>query len=205
MSSLQAFYSGAFTDPTPTLNEVLVASTNATSQNIVSSANITAVDITSTSDVFASNVTSTGTMTIQKPLVPSYSLLSYPVPAGSVGSMVSVQETVGLPFSTTGSAVWAPLFTSATVLPLGIYMISVKTLFESIPQSGDFGLGVVSDSTSTQPAYGTPTEFRNVPSDNNFTCCFVSSTGFQSPKFLYLSDTAGVTINQVEWTAVKIG
>lgn len=220
MSVLQAINAGLFqNDPSviPNLNQVLIESNNATSQNIVSSAaisatnltasgNITCVDLTSTSDVFASNVTSTGTLTIQKPLLPSYSLFSYPVPAGSVGSIVSVAETVGLPFALTASGAWTYLFTSSTVLPLGIYMFSSEVLFTNpTSTTSNNQIGIVNNNTDTQPAYGTYATSLTVPIYSRFNTCFISSTGFQSPKFYYSCDTESVAISIVTWSATKIG
>lgn len=122
----------------------------------------------------------------------------------TVGLTVSKTE-VGLPFTTTGADAWLPLFSSTSVLPQGLYMLCVQCLFDNtISESGLFGLGVTSSATATEPLVGTAGLSRIVPAQINFTCPFTSSVGFQSPKFLYYSQTPGVTINQLSWTAVKL-
>jgi hypothetical protein len=173
---------------TPTLNQVMVVSSNTTSENITSTANITANQVT-----------------INTPLSTAYSTLAYSIPSNLVGSTVSVVENpIGIPL--TISSTWQPLLTSATVLPLGVYMMCVSSAINTpIPEGGSFAIGVVNTSGSNVPLVGTEAFYRMAPCSPNFTTFFVSYTGFQSPKFVYNLDTELTTINSLSWTCMKIG
>jgi hypothetical protein len=215
MSSLQAFYAGAFNNVTEvsTLDEVLQAG-NTTARNIVSTGDVscrdlTCVDMTSTSDIIASNMTASGIVTLRQPLNPSYNTLAYPITAGAVGSSVSrnsIAEVFAIPLPVEG--LYTTLFVTSTVLPLGVYHISCFVAGTNTVSEPNMGMGIA-NTTDTDPPLGTNGSVFTKSADNgfyfNFSTVFVSSTGSQSPVFKYTSVNADNTLTAVQWTAFKIG
>jgi len=219
MSSLQAFYAGAFNNVTEVsnLNEVLLAG-NTTAQNIVSTGDIscrdfTCADITSTNDIIADNMTASGIVTLRQPLNPSYNTLDYPITAGAVGSFTSVDNSSLLPSGALPvTGVSLDLITSTTVLPLGVYMLACRvSVVNLVNPNVNISVGVVNTSASDTPPFGSAGGFNGAVDETskgayiNFTSVFISSTGFQSPKFTYGSLIEGTQILFLAWTATKIG
>jgi hypothetical protein len=183
----------------------LTASATVTAVTVNASGNMSCVDLTSTSDIFAVTITNSA------PLNPTYTSLSFPTPAGSVGTVVSQSESTGFPLAPFAGGSWNPfpnpIFTSAVVLPLGIYMFSCVTQFIGTAL-GQCQIGVRNDATLLQPPVGSYGGFYSASGGQptvTFTTFFVSETGFQSPQFLAWTDTPGAVISVLEWTATKIG
>jgi len=119
------------------------------------------------------------------------------------GLSVSVQEAGPFPVPV-ASNTWQPLLTSATVLPQGLWLISVNAGYTNpVSEGGYSALGVVS-TVSNDPLPGTYSASSAIPTPLQTTCTFVSSAGYQSPKFVYNIDTDTLRIVSLGWTAVKL-
>lgn len=178
----------------------MTASGTVTGANVTATANMTCVDLTSTSDIFAVTISNSA------PLKPTYVTLAYPVPSGSVGTVISQSESVAALTIPSGGTWAGSFFTSAIVLPLGIYMVSCVSKFVGTPLA-QCQIGIVNDAVVTQPPYGSYGAYSGANANPNvtFTTFFVSETGFQSPNFFAWTDTFGATMQILEWTATKIG
>jgi hypothetical protein len=217
MSSLQAFYSGAFSSEglTTTLAQVLTdgnianKAINMNSNDITAVRDITCSDLTSTSDIVANNMTASGIVSLRQPLNPSYNTLSYPITAGAVGSSTSVNnisEVFANPLPVNG--LYTTLFVSSTVLPLGVYHISCFVAGTNTVSEPNMAMGIA-NTLDTNPPLGTQGSVFTKSAENgfyfNFATVFVSSTGSQSPIFKYSSVNADNSLTALQWTAFKIG
>jgi hypothetical protein len=128
----------------------------------------------------------------------------------TIGLTVSVQEAGGtgnLPKAMVASGVWTSWFQSATILPLGQYMISANLRVDGLAFNGiNMEIGFVNSDTATQPLAGTQGGASASPATITFTAPFVSVIGFQSPKWFYYNDSseANASISSLGWTAVKL-
>lgn len=172
--------------------------------------------IISSDSVFGLNITSslgiqcnTPVILNDKQLTFGYSTLSFPVSSGfgQVGSSFDYQN-VSL-FTLTNDLTWRTLFTDTNDIPAGIYMLSALITYTTtdawtIASNIYFGLADVSTVT---PKAGN----RCGLTVNNGVCnmCvpFISSGDSENEnvQFVYYTNMANITVNQVSWTLTRIG